>query len=64
MKKSVLALSDFAVCLILAFAFAAAPYYIKDGFCKITAGYVFTSLAFYAFFLFFTYLQLFLNLHG
>ena len=56
MKKGVLALSDFAVCLILGFAFAAAPYYIKDGFCKITAGYVFTSLAFYAVFLFFTYL--------
>ena len=56
MKKSVLALSDFAVCLILALAFTAAPYYIKDGYCKITAGFVFTSFVFYAVFLFFTYL--------
>ena len=56
MKKSVLALSDFAVCLILALAFTAAPYYIKDGVCKITAGYIFTVVVFYAIFLFFAYL--------
>ena len=48
MKKSVLALSDFAVCLMLALAFTAAPYYIKDGYCKLTVGYFFTVFVFYA----------------
>ena len=56
MKKSVLALIDFAVCLILALAFTAAPYYIKDGYCKITVGYIFTVFVFYAVFLSFAYL--------
>lgn len=55
MKKGVLAICDIMACLILALAFSAAPYYISDGYCNISLGYIFTAAAMCGIFLTITF---------
>ena len=39
-KKNILALIDYIFCAILSFAITAAPYYINEGTCKFSLGYI------------------------
>ena len=49
--RNELKLSDYAFCAMLALAFAAAPYYIQNGTCRVTVAYILTSFVYFAAFL-------------
>lgn len=53
--KQLLTTIDYIICLVLALAFTAAPYYISNGICDITFGYILTTIVTFILFLFTTY---------
>lgn len=55
MERKILSFTDIIFTIFLALAFTAAPYYINDGNCKVTLGFILSSISFAALLLFIVY---------
>lgn len=55
MERKILSFTDIIFTIFLALAFTAAPYYINDGNCKVTLGFILSSISFAVLLLFIVY---------